>query len=135
VNGYQDPGVQAPTRNYRNTSEASLIMNGLTEAKATISPRVRAAVSSFMGMGVGSRGMFVSELAVFVSRGCVLLGLFVLANCVVMLGLMMMMMMGGSVVVSGREMMMLTRRMFRCSVTVPSAVPPFLHDIEPWCSN
>jgi hypothetical protein len=64
-----------------------------------------------MGMGVGSRGMFVSELAVFVSRGCVLLGLFVLANCVVMLGLMMMM--GGSVVVSGREMMMLTRRMFR----------------------
>jgi hypothetical protein len=21
------------------------------------------------------------------------------------------------------------------SVTVPSAVPPFLHDIEPWCSN
>jgi hypothetical protein len=56
---------------------------------------------------VGSRGMFVSEPAMLVSRSCVLLGIFVLAECVVMLGLMMMMRRG--VVVSGRQMMMLMR--------------------------
>jgi hypothetical protein len=53
--------------------------------------------------------MFVSKLAMFVSRGCVLLGFFVLAERMVMLGLMMMM--RGGVVVSGRQVMMLTRRM------------------------
>jgi hypothetical protein len=42
-----------------------------------------------------------------VGRGCVLFGIFVLAERVVMLGLMMMMRRG--VVVSGREMMMLLR--------------------------
>jgi hypothetical protein len=43
------------------------------------------------------------------SRSCVLLGIFVLAERVVMLGLMMMMRRG--VVVSGRQMMMLMRWM------------------------
>jgi hypothetical protein len=56
--------------------------------------------SSFMRLSVGSRGMFVSKLAMLMSRGCVLLGIFVLAACVVMVGLMMMMRRG--VVVSGR---------------------------------
>jgi hypothetical protein len=55
--------------------------------------------------------MFVSELAMFVSRGCVFLRLFVLAKIVVM-GRLMMMMRGG-VMVSGRQVMMLTRRMLR----------------------
>jgi hypothetical protein len=55
--------------------------------------------------------MFMSELAMFVSRSCVLLGFFVLADRVVMLGLMMMM--RGGVVVSGGYVMMLTRRMLR----------------------
>jgi hypothetical protein len=44
-----------------------------------------------MRLSVGSSGMFVSELAMFVSRGCVLLGFFVFAQRVVMLGLMVMM--------------------------------------------
>jgi hypothetical protein len=44
--------------------------------------------------------MFVSKLAMLMSRSCVLLGVFVLAECVVMLGLMMMMRRG--VVVGGR---------------------------------
>jgi hypothetical protein len=64
-----------------------------------------------MGMSVGSRGMFVSELAMFMSRRCVLLGFVVLTQSVMMLGLMMMM--SGGVVVSGRQVMMLTRRMLR----------------------
>ena len=64
-----------------------------------------------MRLSVGGRGMFVSELAMLVSRSCVLLGIFVLAECVVMLGLMMMM--RRSVVVSGRQMMMLMRWMLR----------------------
>jgi hypothetical protein len=67
--------------------------------------------SSFMRMTVGSRAMFVTELAMFVSRGCVLLRLFVLTKIVVMGRLMMMMC--GSVMVSGRLVMMLTRRMLR----------------------
>ena len=52
-----------------------------------------------MRMRVGGFGVCMSELAVFVSRSCVLLRLFVFANLVVMPGLMMMM--GGSMVVSG----------------------------------
>ena len=44
--------------------------------------------------------MSLGKLAMFVSRSCVLLGIFVLAERVVMLGLMMMMRCG--VVVSGR---------------------------------
>jgi hypothetical protein len=55
--------------------------------------------------------MFVSKFRVLMSRGCVLLGFVVLAESVVMLGLMMMMRRG--VVVSGRLMMMLTRWMLR----------------------
>jgi hypothetical protein len=55
--------------------------------------------------------MFVSELAMFESRGCVFLRLFVLAKIVVM-GRLMMMVCGG-VMVSGRLVMMLTRRMLR----------------------
>src|SRR5260370_17477118 len=64
-----------------------------------------------MRMRVGRRSMFVSELAMFVSRSCVLLGFFVFAESVVMLGLMMMM--RGGVVVSGRLVMMLTGWMLR----------------------
>jgi hypothetical protein len=60
---------------------------------------------------VGSRGMFVGELAMFVSRGRMLLRVVVLAE-IVMMGRLMMMMRGG-VVVSGRLVMMLTRWMFR----------------------
>jgi hypothetical protein len=62
-----------------------------------------------MRMSVGSRGMFVSKLAMFESRSCVLLGFFGLAERMVMLGLKMMM--RGGLVVSGRQEMMLTRRM------------------------
>ena len=65
-----------------------------------------------MRMSVGSRGMFVSDLAMFASRSCVLLRFFVLAEGVVMLGLMMMVRSG--VMVSGRQVMMLARRMLRC---------------------
>jgi hypothetical protein len=63
-------------------------------------------------MIVGSRSMFVGELAMFVSRSGVLLRLFVLAE-IVMMGRLMVMM-RGSVVVSGCPMVMLTRRMLRC---------------------
>jgi hypothetical protein len=55
--------------------------------------------------------MFLSKLAMFMCRRCVLLGFFMLTQGVVMLGLMMMMCSG--VVVSGRQVMMLTSRMFR----------------------
>ena len=44
-----------------------------------------------MRLSVSSRGVFLCELAVLVSCSCVLLGIFVLAQRVVMLGLMMMM--------------------------------------------
>ena len=67
--------------------------------------------SSFLRMIVGSRGMFVGELAMFEGRGCVLLRVFVLAE-IVMMGRLMVMMRGG-VVVSGRLMVMLTRRMLQ----------------------
>ena len=62
-------------------------------------------------MTVGSRSMFVRELAMFDGRSCMLLRLFVLAE-IVMMGRLMVMMRGG-VVVSGRLVMMLTRRMLR----------------------
>ena len=62
-------------------------------------------------MTVGCRGEFVTGLAMFVSRGCVLLGVFVLAEIVMMRRLMVMMC--GGVVVSGRLMVMLTSRMLR----------------------
>ena len=51
-------------------------------------------------MTVCGRGVFVGSLAMFLSRARVLLGFFVFADSVVMLGLMMMM--RGGVVVSGR---------------------------------
>jgi hypothetical protein len=60
---------------------------------------------------MGIRGMFVSKLAMLMSRSCMLLGFVVLAECVVMLGLMVMMRRG--VMVSGRLMMMLMRWMLR----------------------
>jgi hypothetical protein len=47
----------------------------------------------------------------FVSRGCVLLGVFVLAN-IVKVGRLVVMMRGG-VMVNGRLVVMLTRRMLR----------------------
>ncbi|HEY1856652.1 hypothetical protein [Acidocella sp.] len=51
----------------------------------------------------------MSQLAVFVSRSCVLLGFFMLAKRVMMLGLVVMM--RGSVVISGCLMVMVTCRM------------------------
>jgi len=62
-------------------------------------------------MTVGSRRMFVGELAMFVSPSCVLLRLFVLAEIVKMSRLEMMMRSG--LVVSRRQKVMLTRRMLR----------------------
>lgn len=62
-------------------------------------------------MTVGSRGAFVGSLAVFESRGCVLLCLCVLAEIVMMRRLMVMM--RGSMVVSSRLMVMLASRMLR----------------------
>jgi hypothetical protein len=58
---------------------------------------------------VGSRALLVGELAMFVSRGCVHLGLVVLAE-IVMVGRLMVMMRGG-MMVSGRLVVMLARRM------------------------
>jgi hypothetical protein len=55
--------------------------------------------------------MLVGELAMLVSRGSVLLGVFVLAE-IVMMGRLMVMMRGG-VMVSGRLVVRLTRRMLR----------------------
>jgi hypothetical protein len=55
--------------------------------------------------------MFVGELAMFVSGGCVLLRIFMLAE-IVMMGRLMVMMRGG-VVVSGRLVVRLTGRMLR----------------------
>ena len=51
-------------------------------------------------MGVGGRRMLVGKLAMFVSRSCVLLGFFVLAERMVMLGLNMVV--RGGMVMSGR---------------------------------
>jgi hypothetical protein len=62
-------------------------------------------------MTVGSRRMFVRELAMFVSRSCVLLRLFVLAEIVKMSRLEMMM--RSRLVVSRRQKVMLTRRLLR----------------------
>jgi hypothetical protein len=60
-------------------------------------------------MTVGSGRMLLGERAMFVSRGRMLLGLFVLAGFV-MMGRLMVMMRGG-VMVSRCLMVMLTRRM------------------------
>ena len=63
---------------------------------------------------MSSRAQLVGELAMFVSRGCVLLGVVVLAE-IVMVGCLMVMMRGG-VMVSGRLVVLLARRMlhYRC---------------------
>ncbi len=53
-----------------------------------------------MRMSVGSNGVFLRKLAMFVSCSCVLLGLFVLAERMVMLGLKMMV--RGGMMMSGR---------------------------------
>ncbi len=66
---------------------------------------------SFMRMTVGSRGMSLGKLAMFVSRGCVLLCVFVLAD-IVKMGRLKVMMRGG-LMVSGGLMVRLTRRMLR----------------------
>jgi hypothetical protein len=69
--------------------------------RSPVSVRNDRSVSSlFMRLSVGSRGMFLCEFAMLVSCSCVLLGIFVLAERVVMLGLMMMMRRG--VVLSSR---------------------------------
>jgi hypothetical protein len=65
----------------------------------------------FVRMTVRGRGVFVGSLAMFLSRARVLLGFFMFANSVVMLGLMMMV--RSRVVVSGRQVMMLGSRMLR----------------------
>ena len=67
--------------------------------------------SSFVRKTVGGRGVFVGKLAMFMSRGCVLLGVFVLAEIVEM-GRLKVMMRGG-LVVSGRQMVRFTRRVLR----------------------
>jgi hypothetical protein len=56
-------------------------------------------------------GVVLGVAAMFVSRGCALLGFFVLAEFVVIGRLMVMMSRG--VMVSGRLVVMLTRRMLR----------------------
>ena len=61
-------------------------------------------------MTVGSCSMSLGKLAMFVSGGCVLLGVFVLAEIVMMRRLMVMMC--GGVVVSGRLIVMLSRQLF-----------------------
>jgi hypothetical protein len=61
-------------------------------------------------MTVCGRGVFVGGLAMFLSCARVLLGFFMFANSVVMLGLMMM---RSRVVVSGRLVVMLGSRMLR----------------------
>jgi hypothetical protein len=53
-----------------------------------------------MRMSVGSSGVFVGKLAMLMSRSCVLLGFFVLAESMVMLGLNMVV--RGGMVMSGR---------------------------------
>ena len=58
---------------------------------------------------MGSRGVFLSQLAMLMSCGRVLLRLFVLAEVVVMRRLMVMM--RGGMMVSGGVVMMLARRM------------------------
>jgi hypothetical protein len=55
--------------------------------------------------------VFVSQLAVFMRRGGVFLGLLMLAELMVMLRLVMMM--RGGVMVRGRGVMMFSGRMFR----------------------
>jgi hypothetical protein len=62
-------------------------------------------------MSDGSHGVFVGKLAMFMSCGCVLLGVFVLAH-VVEMGRLKVMMRGG-LVVSGRQMVRFTRRVLR----------------------
>ncbi len=59
---------------------------------------------------MGGRGVGVGELAVFMSRGCVLLGVVVLAH-VVVVGRLMVVMRGG-LMVGGCLMVRVCRRMF-----------------------
>jgi hypothetical protein len=88
--------VEAVRGGYKdNRTETSALKCGSVSVR-----NVLLIFSLFMRLSVGSRGMFVCEFAMLVSRSCVLLGIFVLAERVVMLGLMMMMRRG--VVVSSR---------------------------------
>ena len=68
--------------------------------------------SSLVRMSMGSRAVFLSQLAMLMSSGCVLLRLFVLAERVVMRRLVVMMRSG--VVVTSRVVMVLLGRMFFC---------------------
>jgi hypothetical protein len=88
-------------------SAASVAPNAWGRARATQRNACTNTIktAAFMRMSAGSRGVFVSELAMFVGRSRVLLGFFVLADRVVMLGLMMMR--DGVVVVGGLVMMRL----------------------------
>jgi hypothetical protein len=76
-----------------------------------------------MGLRAGSRRVLVSEVTVFVSGRGVLLGLFMLTNGVMMLGLVVMM--GRCVVMRGGLMMMLACRVLRrfCHLNVLRSEP------------
>jgi hypothetical protein len=82
-------------------------------------------------MFVGGRGVRASLLAMFVSRVGVLFCLFLLAEVMMMGGLMMMM--GGSVMISGGPMMMLTGRMLR-GVCHGAFLPTGLGKMDAGCS-
>ena len=86
---------------------------------------------SFIGMFVGGRGVLVSLLAMFVSRFRVPLRLFVLAEVMMMGGLMMMM--RGSVMISGGLMMMLAGRMLR-GLCHGASLPTGLGKMDAGCS-
>lgn len=66
-------------------------------------------MTSLVRMSVSIRAVFVRLLAMFARRACVVLGFFVFAHRVMMLGLMVMMC--GSVMVRGGEVMVFTRGM------------------------
>ena len=76
-------------------------------------------VLSFVRMLVGGLCMFGGELAMLMRSGGMLLGVFMLADCMMVSGLMAMM--RGGVMVSGRLMMMLGRWMLGpCHFFIPS---------------
>jgi hypothetical protein len=85
-----------------------------------------------MRMFVSGRGVLLGLLTMFVRRHGVLLRLLVLAEIVMMRGLVMMM--GGGVVMSGGLVVMLARRMFRlCHGAIPPnrswKIPPIAASI------
>ena len=80
------------------------------EGRGDGDPSLRLVLSLLVSMRVGSLGMLVRELAMFLGGRCMMLRLLVLAAHVVMIGLMVVMRSG--VMVTGRSVVMLGRRMF-----------------------